>query len=61
MCQKLLLDYIREIRKIKLDKTKSVGAKSYLPVLFGWKLGVWSCLQCQVSLRGTKGHFSVEL
>lgn len=53
MCQKLLLDYIHEIRKIKLDKTKRIGAKSYLPVLFEWKLGVWSCLQCQVSPKGT--------
>lgn len=44
MCQKLLLDYIHEIRKIKLDKTKSGGAKSFLPVLFEWKLDLWSFL-----------------
>lgn len=40
MCQKLLLDYIREIRKIKLDKTKNVGAKYCLVVHFELKLGV---------------------
>ena len=40
MCQKLHLDYIHEIRKIKLDKTENVGAKDYLPVRFELKLGV---------------------
>lgn len=40
MCQKLLLDYIHEIRKIKLDKTTNVSAKYYLPTHFELKLGV---------------------
>lgn len=38
MCQKLLLDYIHKIRKIKLDETRNVGAKYCLPVHFEAKL-----------------------
>lgn len=39
MCRKLLLDYIHEIRKIKLDKTTDVSAYYSLPVRFELKLG----------------------